>query len=348
MQTPSGGEQPPSSPPLTASHVHSEEARGSYVALCGGVGGAKLALGLARIIPAERLTIVVNTGDDFEHVGLHVSPDIDTVLYTLSGLANAEQGWGLADETWSFMEALARLGGPTWFRLGDKDLATHVTRTERLRSGERLSAIVADLARKLGIGASIVPMSDDRVRTLVDTDIGRLSFQSYFVEHRCAPRLRAISFEGAAAAQPARAALEALARPDLAGIIVCPSNPWLSIDPMLAIPGWRAALETCRAPRIAVTPIVAGQAIKGPTAKIMAELGLAPNARNIVAHYGRLLDGFLLDAADACLTGDLGLPVLTADTIMRTLADRIRVARASVELCLGIADARAAAEENRA
>lgn len=305
----------------------------TFLALCGGVGGAKLALGLSRILSPERLTIVVNTGDDFEHMGLHVSPDIDTVLYTLSGLANAEQGWGLAGETWGFMEALARLGGPTWFRLGDHDLATHAVRTAMLRRGVTLSEVTAELARRLGVGPAVVPMSDDPVRTFVETDIGRLAFQSYFVEHRCAPRVRRIAFEGAAEARPAPAALAALDRADLAGIIVCPSNPWLSVDPMLAIPGWRSVLAARRVPLIAVTPIVAGQAIKGPTAKIMGELGLETSAAAVVRHYGGLLDGFLLDAVDEGLAPSLGLPVLTADTIMRTLGDRIRVARAVVGWC---------------
>ena len=309
------------------------EAAGSWVALCGGVGGAKLALGLSHVIRPDRLTIVVNTGDDFEHVGLHVSPDIDTVLYTLAGLANAEQGWGLAGETWGFMAALARLGGPTWFRLGDRDLATHAVRTEMLRGGATLSAVTAQLAARLGVGPAIVPMSDDPVRTVVHTDAGRLAFQSYFVEHRCVPRVVRIEVAGAATARPAPAALAALVRPDLAGIIVCPSNPWLSVDPLLAIPGWQAALAARPVPLVAVTPIVAGQAIKGPTAKIMGELGLAPDAGSIVSHYGDLLDGFVLDVADAALAPALGVPVLTTDTIMRTLGDRIRVAHAAVELC---------------
>jgi LPPG:FO 2-phospho-L-lactate transferase len=320
----------------------------SYVALCGGVGGAKLALGLSHVVAPEDLTIVVNTGDDFEHVGLHVSPDIDTVLYTLSGLANPEQGWGLAGETWGFMAALERLGGPAWFKLGDHDLATHAIRTERLRRGESLSEITDSFRRRLGIGPALIPMSDDPVRTMVETDVGRLAFQSYFVEHRCAPRVIGLEFSGAGVARPAPAALAALARPDLAGVIICPSNPWLSIDPMLAIPGWRAALAACNAPRVAVTPIVAGQAIKGPTAKIMGELGLAPDAGSIAAHYGKLLDGFLLDQVDQAMADRLGLPVLTADTIMRTLDDRIRVARAAIELCRHAENARTGAREKRA
>ena len=312
-------------------------APGSYVALCGGVGGAKLALGLANALPADRLTIVVNTGDDFEHLGLHVSPDIDTVLYTLAGLANTELGWGLAGETWNFMAAIERLGGPTWFRLGDRDLATHIERSGRLRRGETLSAITDHLRQSLGIAPAVLPMSDDPVRTFVETDEGRLPFQSYFVGRRCEPRVTLIDFEGAAIAKPAPAALAALSQPDLAGVIICPSNPWLSIDPILAVPGWREALQGCSAPRIAVTPLVAGQAIKGPTAKIMAELGLPLTVASIVAHYRDLIDGFVLDTADAALAPHLGLQVLTTGTIMRSLDDRIRLARQSIELCLSLA-----------
>ena len=308
-------------------------ASGSYVALCGGVGGAKLALGLAKVLPPENLTIVVNTGDDFEHVGLHVSPDIDTVLYTLAGLANPEQGWGLAGETWNFMGALDRLGGPAWFRLGDQDLATHVERTGRLSRGDTLSAVTEHLRQRLGVAPAIVPMSDDPVATFVATDEGRLAFQAYFVERRCAPKVMSIEFHGAATAKPAPAALAALARPDLAGLIICPSNPWLSVDPMLAIPGWRAAIERLRVPRIAVTPIVAGQAIKGPTGKIMGELGVPLHVASIAAHYRGLIDGFVLDSADAHLAADLGLPAVATATIMRTLDDRIGLARASLEFC---------------
>ena len=314
---------------------------GSFVALCGGVGGAKLALGLAKVIPTGKLTIVVNTGDDFEHVGLHVSPDIDTVLYTLAGLSNAEQGWGLAGETWSFMTALERLGGPTWFRLGDQDLATHIERTGRLKRGETLSAVTAHLAQRLGVAPAIVPMSDDPVATFVDTDEGRLAFQTYFVGRRCEPRLRRIAFVGADAAKPAAAAIAAVTRPDLAGLIICPSNPWLSIDPILAIPGWRALIEACAAPRIAVTPLVAGQAIKGPTAKIMNELGIPLDVASIVAHYRGLIDGFVLDSADAHQSAALGLPVRTTKTIMHTLDDRIGLARDAIDFCRQISAAHA-------
>ncbi len=306
---------------------------GSFVALCGGIGGAKLALGLARVLPADKLTIVVNTGDDFEHVGLHVSPDVDTVLYTLAGLSNQELGWGLAGETWGFMDAMARIDGPTWFRLGDHDLATHVWRTQQMHAGCKLTAITEHLRQRLGIAPRVVPMSDDPVRTIVDTDEGTLPFQTYFVGRRCVPRIAAIRFLGADRAQASPEALSALAAPDLAGIIICPSNPWLSVDPMLAVPGLKAALTSSRAPLIAVTPLVAGQAIKGPTAKIMGELGLPLDVAAIVAHYRGLIDGFVLDAADGPQAATLGLPVTVTDTVMRSLEDRERVARTAIGFC---------------
>ncbi len=302
-----------------------------WVALCGGVGGAKLALGLSRVLPADRLTIVVNTGDDFRHLGLHVSPDIDTVLYTLSGLSNTELGWGLAGETWQFMEAMERLGGPTWFRLGDRDLATHATRTTMLAEGRSLSEVTAYLAGRLGVGPAVVPMSDETVATQIDTDEGTLAFQTYFVGRRAQPVVKAIRFVGAAEAKPAQAAVEALVGDDLAGIIVCPSNPWLSIDPLLAIPGWRELLAARRAPCIAVTPLVGGQAVKGPTAKIMGELGLPLDVAAIVDHYTGLIDGFVLDAIDKDCASALKLPTLVTNTMMRTLEDRTALA----EACLG-------------
>ncbi len=306
---------------------------GRYVALCGGIGGAKLALGLSKVLPPDRLTIVVNTGDDFEHMGLHVSPDVDTVLYTLAGLSNQDLGWGLAGETWSFMGAMARLGGPDWFRLGDHDLATHVLRTDALRRGETLSEVTEHLRQRLGVAPNIVPMSDDPVRTVVDTDEGRLDFQRYFVGRRCEPRLTAIHFEGATSAKPAPAAVAALQAPDLAGIIICPSNPWLSVDPMLAVPGLRRGLANRTAPCVAVTPLVGGMAIKGPTAKIMAELGHPLDVTSIVAHYRGLIDGFILDQADAAQAPSLGLPVHVTNTIMRTLDDRVKLGQAAIGHC---------------
>src|SRR5262245_42288325 len=242
-----------------------------YVALSGGVGGAKLALGLAQVL-ADRLSLIVNTGDDFEHLGFYVSPDLDTALYTLAGLVNPVTGWGRRGETWTFMATLEGLGGPGWFRLGDGDLAIHVLRTERLKGGARLTAVCAELARRFAIGARILPMCDERLRTVLDTEAGTLAFQDYFVRQQCRPRLRQIRFQGAAEAKPTPEVLEVLADPLLGGIIICPSNPYLSVDPILAVPGLRQALRRARVPVVAVSPIIAGHAVKGPAAKIMAEL----------------------------------------------------------------------------
>ena len=222
-------------------------AAGSYVVLSGGSGGVKLAVGLAQVLQ-ERLAVVVNTGDDFTHLGLHISPDVDTVLYSLAGVVNEETGWGRRDETWTFMRALGELGGPTWFKLGDGDLATHIDRACRLRAGETLTGVGADQAAALGIAARILPMTDDAVRTVVETDAGTLSFQEYFVRDQCRPAVRAIRFDGAGAARPTRQVIEALSAPDLAGIIIGPSNPWLSVDPILAVPGMREALRAGGAP----------------------------------------------------------------------------------------------------
>lgn len=308
------------------------ETAGHYIALSGGVGGAKLALGLMHVL-GERLTVAVNTGDDFEHLGLHVSPDVDTALYTLADLVNPETGWGRRGETWTFMSALKAMGGPAWFNLGDGDLALHVERTRRLRAGDPLSAIIDDVRRKFGINCPILPMSDDPVRTFVDTDQGTLEFQQYFVREQCRPKVTAIRFEGAAKARPLPALEKALAQPGLGGIIICPSNPYLSVDPILAIPGMRELLRGAGVPIVAVSPIVAGQAIKGPTSKIMGELGLPSDAVAVAQHYRGLIDGFVLDASDASLQDRLDQSVHVTNTIMRTLDDKILLAKACIAFC---------------
>lgn len=304
------------SAPTSANHV---------LALCGGVGGAKLALGLYRAL-GPRLTVVVNTSDDFEHLGLNISPDLDTVLYTLGGIADAERGWGRAQETWQFMGALRALGGETWFQLGDRDLAMHVQRTEWLRAGNKLSAFVAHTARQFGIAARILPMSDSAVRTIVETDEGSLPFQRYFVGRRCEPAVKAIRFVGAAVAAPTAGVVELLASPLLHATVICPSNPYLSVDPILAVPGIAEALSTARAPVIAVSPIIGGQAVKGPTAKIMAELGIAVTNESIASHYRGLIAGLVIDEADAADRARVDVPVLVAHTMMRDMADRERLA----------------------
>jgi LPPG:FO 2-phospho-L-lactate transferase len=299
---------------------------GFILTLTGGIGGAKLCLGLQRVLPAQSLRIAVNTGDDFEHLGLHICPDIDTTIYTLGALANTELGWGRKDETWTFMEVLNSLGGETWFRLGDGDLALHVERTRRLKAGESLSAITRDVATRWGVLPTVLPMSDDPVRTIVTTADGELGFQEYFVGRRCAPAVSSLSFRGAEAACIAPGLAQALDSPDLKGIVIAPSNPYLSVDPILALPGMRSLLGRSGVPRVAVTPLIGDAAVKGPTAKIMRELGIQPSPLAIVAHYRGLIDGFLLDSRDAALADRIDIAVQTCDTLMHTLEDRERVA----------------------
>jgi LPPG:FO 2-phospho-L-lactate transferase len=299
----------------------------TVVALSGGVGGAKLALGLSRVLPPGELLVVCNTGDDFEHLGLCISPDIDTVMYTLAGVANPDLGWGRADETWSFMETLAALGGETWFRLGDRDLAVHVERTRRLRGGETLSTITADLCARLGIASCVLPMSNDPVRTRVRTDTGWIDFQDYFVRRRCAPIVHELAFHGAATARAAPEFLAALADPATRAVVICPSNPFISIEPILAVPDVRVALAECAAPVIAVSPIIGGRAIKGPTAKMMAELGMTPSAGGVARRYDELIDGYVCDFADMDQAAGVSAKVTLAQTLMTTLADREALAR---------------------
>jgi LPPG:FO 2-phospho-L-lactate transferase len=301
---------------------------GPVLALSGGVGGAKLALGLYRVLRPDTLTVVANPGDDFEHLGLAICPDLDTLLYTLSGEANVELGWGRRDETWTFMAALEKLGGETWFKLGDGDLATHVERTRRLAAGESLSAIMDDFRRRLGIAARLLPASDDRVRTRLDTNKGRLDFQDYFVRLRCEPVVRRLGFVGAETARPNADFLAALADPDLRAVVICPSNPFISIDPILAVPGVRQALRDCRAPVVAVSPIIGGKAVKGPTAKMMKELGLPVDAAAIAHYYCDFADIFVADESDENLFAFSGdLPTVLTRTLMITLDDREALAR---------------------
>lgn len=300
------------------------------VVLAGGVGGAKLILGLMQAHPPENITAIVNTGDDFRHLGLAVSPDIDTLLYTLSGKANQVQGWGREGESWSFMDALKSLGGEGWFLLGDGDLALHVLRTHMLASGCSLSQVTAHFASAWGLAPRILPMSDDAVATYLETDEGELSFQRYFVERRCAPAVRSIRFAGAEQAAPAPGVVEAITDRNTDAILIAPSNPWLSIDPILAVPGVRDALRRSSAPVVAVSPIVGGQAVKGPTTKLMGELGLKVTNAAISAHYEGVIDGLLIDVRDA--PADLPIAQAVADTLMKTLADRARVARAALVL----------------
>jgi len=303
------------------------------MAICGGVGGAKLALGLSKVVPGDQLMVVTNTGDDFRHLGLHVSPDIDTVTYTLSGLANPETGWGREGETWQFMDSLRQLGGEDWFSLGDKDLAIHVERTRRLDAGETLSQITAGNAATLDIGPQIVPMSDSHIPTILETENGDLAFQHYFVRERCEPVVTGIRFAGAADASPSPAFARALDDPSVEAIIICPSNPFLSVDPISAIPGVRAALKNHDAPVVAVSPIVGGEAIKGPTAKMMAELNMEVSALQVAQHYGDLLDGFIIDETDAASEAAVaatGVATRLAQSVMQTESDRTELAQVAL------------------
>jgi LPPG:FO 2-phospho-L-lactate transferase len=300
------------------------------VALAGGVGGAKLASGLAQVLSPQALTVVVNTGDDFRHLGLHISPDVDTVMYTLAGIANAQTGWGIAEDSWHFMEALERLGGETWFRLGDRDLATHAERTRQLKAGVSLSRVTLSLSSALGVAQCVVPMSDDPVRTIVLTDTGALPFQEYFVKRHAEPVAQAVQYQGIRRARPSSAWVAAMSRPDLAGVVICPSNPHLSVQPILSIPGAVSGLRRSGAPVVAVSPIVGGRALKGPAAKLMRELGLEATALGVARGYQGLIWGFVLDSADAALAGavrDLGIEPLVVNSIMHTPEDRQRLAR---------------------
>ena len=301
---------------------------GRVTVLTGGVGGAKLVLGLCHAMAAADVTAIVNTGDDFVHLGLSVSPDIDTLLYTLSGKANAAQGWGREGETWSFMAALRSLGGPGWFNLGDGDVALHVWRSMRLAAGETLSAITADIARAWGIAARILPMSDGRLATMIESDAGTLGFQDYFVARQCAPVVRAVRFEGDGV--PAAGVIAAIGDPATRAILIAPSNPFLSVDPLLAVPGIRQALAETPVPVVAVSPLVGATSVKGPTAKLMAELGIPLTAAAIARHYAGVIDGLLIDERDP--PGDPGIAFARADTLMHTLADRVRVAQAALAL----------------
>lgn len=295
------------------------------VALAGGVGGAKLAHGLAQILPPENLTVIVNTGDDFERYGLYISPDLDTVCYTLAGLANPATGWGRIDESWQAIENARRLGGPDWFNLGDQDLGTHLERTRRMKAGQSLSQITRDFCQAWGIQQTVLPMSDQPVRTIVDTvEQGELAFQEYFVRERCEPRVKGFRFEGVEIAETAPGAIDALESAD--AVVICPSNPWVSIDPILSVLKLRTGVHRSR-PVVAVSPIIGGQAVKGPAAKMYAELGIRPSAMAVAEHYRGLLGGFVLDNVDADQAAKIEIPTLTTDTLMNLLTKRALLAQ---------------------
>lgn len=302
------------------------QAEGTVVAICGGVGGAKLAHGLYEVLPRGTLTVIVNTADDFQHLGLHISPDLDTVLYTLGNRADKERGWGRADETWHSLSALDELGGDQWFRIGDLDMAMHVMRTHWLQWGKTLSSFAEHVAHKYGIMANIQPMTDDVVSTWISTRDGLMPFQHYFVKEHCAPIVKGVHFEGAAEARLPLHARVALRDKRLKAIIICPSNPYLSIDPILAIPEIREAIANASCPVVAVSPIIAGKAVKGPLAKIMEELGLPPSWMTIARHYSRIADGLLINEGELTPVEDCRMTIETAPILMKTLDDRRKLA----------------------
>jgi LPPG:FO 2-phospho-L-lactate transferase len=312
------------------------------VALAGGVGGAKLVDGLAKTLPSESLTVIVNTGDDFDHLGLRICPDIDTVCYTLAGIANPATGWGQIDESWMVMETLEQLGAPSWFRLGDRDLATHLERSRLLNSGKSLSEVTSHFCEIWNIDPLVIPMSDDHVPTMVDIDQGELTFQDYFVRLSCEPQVTGFRFAGVESANPAPGVLESLSGADI--VIICPSNPWVSIDPILAVPGVRETIVTnaVRKQVIAVSPIIADRAVKGPAAKMYQELGYEPSAVSTARHYGDqthggLLTGYVYDNLDAGYASDfkeLELRTMLTNTLMKTIDDRIRLAKEVTEFAI--------------
>lgn len=297
------------------------------VALSGGVGGAKMVVGLDRVLAPGSLTVVANTGDDFDHLGLRICPDLDSLLYAMSGTDDPVRGWGRRDETWNFLQAVDALGGPGWFRLGDADLATHVFRTHRLAAGETLSSITRDFFRALGVGTQVLPMTDDPVRTQILSGGEWIDFQEYFVRRGCDVVVEELRFRGAAQARVQPEVLEALRSPDLGCVVICPSNPFLSIAPILALPGLPEALRAAGAPVVAITPIIGGQAVKGPTARLMKEFGMEPSAAAVADHYADLIDVFVADVTDEGLPFSCSAQVVFRRTYMDSLHRRETLAR---------------------
>lgn len=303
------------------------------LALAGGVGGAKLALGLARILPPDKLAIVVNTGDDESFYGLHVSPDLDTVMYTLAGLSNTDTGWGLAGDTFQALDMLGRYGVDTWFNLGDRDLATHIHRTELLRQGATLSEVTAELCSRVGIEHRIAPMSDQPVRTFLTTQSGDLAMQDYFVRQRSEPQVTGVKYVGSEAASPSPVLRSAMEQANL--LVLCPSNPYLSVGPILAIPGVREGLESFGGFRVAVSPIVGGSALRGPAAKMMRELGDDASCAGVARQYMGITDAFLIDHQDSGLALEIegmGIQAVPASIIMETEADKVALAEIIMDM----------------
>ena len=298
------------------------------IALSGGVGGAKLCLGLHQICEPEELYFIANTGDDFLYLGFYISPDVDTLVYTLAGVNNTKTGWGRTDETWKTHNVLGELGADNWFKLGDKDLALHLYRSKALRNGEGLTSITQDIANRFHIKATVLPMSDHMIQTVIDTNKGLLSFQEYFVKQASKPKIKSISFKSNNP-EPTAEVTETLMDPDLKGIIICPSNPYLSIDPILSIEKIRRSIAESKKPRVAVSPLINGQSVKGPTTKIMDELGLEANVLTIAQHYKDYVDGIVIDTSDQGYIGQIesmGIHVKLSNIMMNNDDDKKRVA----------------------
>ena len=316
------------------SDLQSQFSDQNIVCLAGGVGGAKLADGLAQIVPPDRLTVIVNTGDDFQHLGLTICPDLDTVTYTLGSVANPQTGWGRLGESWVTVEEVKRLGGPAWFNLGDLDLAAHLVRSQRLAEGDTLTAVTSHLCQQFGIQARLLPMSDQPAPTMIDTDQGLLPFQNWFVKERWQPVVREVRLPEDVRATPQ--VMHNLENADF--VIIAPSNPFVSIDPILHVYPIREMIMDLARAVVAITPIIAGKAVKGPAAKMMAEMSLPVTAAAVAAYYGELIDGFVIDHQDGAQQSDLGCAMLESDTIMRDSDDRARLAAEVLRFARQIAE----------
>jgi LPPG:FO 2-phospho-L-lactate transferase len=306
-------------------------------ALAGGVGGAKLASGLQDVLSQGDLSVVVNTADDFDLWGMHICPDVDTVMYTLAGISNPETGWGIAGESFATLNTLERYGEDTWFKLGDRDLATHVLRTHRIRSGETLTEVTAGLSGALGVESAVLPMSDDPVSTVLETPEGRLEFQEYFVRRRQRDEVLGVELRGIEEARPAEGALAAISDAD--AIVLCPSNPVVSVGPILALPGMMEALVSASAPKVAVSPIVGGRALKGPADRMLASLGHEVSSTGVARMYEGLVDGMVIDRIDERERAGIeaiGMRVLATGSVMRDAEDRGRLASETLEFGAGM------------
>ena len=306
-------------------YMNQTDKKGHILALCGGVGAAKLASGLSAILDAKELDIVVNTGDDFEHWGMNISPDLDSVMYKLAGENDQQRGWGRAEETWTVLESLKKLGGESWFQLGDKDLAVHIRRTQLLREGCSLSEATSKLCQSFATKHQLIPMSDEVVQTFIQTPAGELPFQDYFVGRQCSPEVLGVRFNDIEKAQPSKAFVNSLASPHLRAVVLCPSNPFVSIDPIISLPGVRQKLkELSRSiPVIAVSPIINDQAVKGPAAKMFKSLGYACDALAVADYYQDIINGYILDQQDRALVENVSseLPIKIEQTMMRSHND---------------------------